>query len=50
MHAQLHASSRVCLPDATFMAWTGGATWLISVYLIALALITFVATMAAPDR
>jgi len=34
---------------ATFMAWTGGATWPISVYLIALALITFVATMAAPE-
>jgi MHS family shikimate/dehydroshikimate transporter-like MFS transporter len=34
---------------ATFMAWTGGATWPISVYLIALALITFIATMAAPE-
>jgi hypothetical protein len=34
---------------ATFMAWTGGATWPISVYLIVLALITFVATMAAPE-
>jgi MFS transporter, MHS family, shikimate and dehydroshikimate transport protein len=34
---------------AAFMAWTGGATWPISVYLIALALITFVATMTAPE-
>ena len=34
---------------ATFMAWTGGATWPISVYLIILALITLVATMAAPE-
>ena len=34
---------------ATFMAWTGGATWPISVYLIVLASITFVATMAAPE-
>jgi MFS transporter, MHS family, shikimate and dehydroshikimate transport protein len=34
---------------ATFMAWTGGATWPISVYLIVLALITIVATMAAPE-
>jgi MHS family shikimate/dehydroshikimate transporter-like MFS transporter len=34
---------------ATFMAWTGGATWPVSVYLIALAVITFVATMAAPE-
>jgi MHS family shikimate/dehydroshikimate transporter-like MFS transporter len=33
----------------TFMAWTGGATWPISVYLIVLAVITFVATMAAPE-
>jgi hypothetical protein len=31
------------------MAWTGGATWPISVYLIVLALITFVATIAAPE-
>jgi MFS transporter, MHS family, shikimate and dehydroshikimate transport protein len=29
-------------------AWTGGATWPISVYLIVLALITFFATMTAP--
>src|SRR6202041_2874624 len=34
---------------ASFMAWTGGATWPISVYLIVLASITFVATMAAPE-
>jgi MFS transporter, MHS family, shikimate and dehydroshikimate transport protein len=34
---------------ATFMAWTGGATWPISVYLIVLAVITFIATMAAPE-
>jgi MHS family shikimate/dehydroshikimate transporter-like MFS transporter len=31
------------------MAWTDGATWPISVYLIALAVITFIATMAAPE-
>jgi MFS transporter, MHS family, shikimate and dehydroshikimate transport protein len=30
---------------ATFMAWSDGATWPISVYLIVLAIITFVATM-----
>jgi MHS family shikimate/dehydroshikimate transporter-like MFS transporter len=34
---------------ATFMAWTDGATWPISVYLIALAVVTFIATMAAPE-
>jgi MFS transporter, MHS family, shikimate and dehydroshikimate transport protein len=34
---------------ASFMVWTGGATWPISVYLIALAAITFVATAAAPE-
>ena len=34
---------------ASFMAWTGGATWPISVYLIALAVVTFVATAAAPE-
>ena len=34
---------------ATFMAWTGGATWPISVYLIVLAILTFIATMAAPE-
>jgi MFS transporter, MHS family, shikimate and dehydroshikimate transport protein len=34
---------------AAFIAWTGGATWPISVYLIALAMITLVATFAAPE-
>ena len=34
---------------ATFMAWTGGATWPISLYLIALAVITFIGTIAAPE-
>jgi MHS family shikimate/dehydroshikimate transporter-like MFS transporter len=34
---------------ATFIAWTGGATWPISVYLIVLALVTIVATLAAPE-
>jgi MFS transporter, MHS family, shikimate and dehydroshikimate transport protein len=34
---------------ATFVAWTGGATWPISVYLIVPALITVVATTAAPE-
>jgi MFS transporter, MHS family, shikimate and dehydroshikimate transport protein len=34
---------------ASFMAWTGGATWPISVYLIVLAAITFIATIAAPE-
>ena len=34
---------------ATFMAWTGGATWPISIYLIVVAFITFIATMAAPE-
>jgi MFS transporter, MHS family, shikimate and dehydroshikimate transport protein len=34
---------------ATFMAWTGGATWPISAYLIVLALLTLIATMAAPE-
>jgi MFS transporter, MHS family, shikimate and dehydroshikimate transport protein len=34
---------------ATFMAWTGGATWPISVYLIVLAAITFIATTMAPE-
>jgi MHS family shikimate/dehydroshikimate transporter-like MFS transporter len=34
---------------ATFMAWTGGATWPISVYLIVLASITFIATIVAPE-
>ena len=34
---------------ATFMAWTGGATWPISIYLIVLAVITFVAATIAPE-
>jgi len=34
---------------ATFMAWTGGATWPISVYLIVLAILTLIATLAAPE-
>jgi MHS family shikimate/dehydroshikimate transporter-like MFS transporter len=34
---------------ATFMTWTGGATWPISVYLIVLGIITFIATTAAPE-
>ncbi|PZU91042.1 MAG: MFS transporter [Chelatococcus sp.] len=34
---------------ASFMAWTGGATWPISLYLIALALLTFIATLLAPE-
>jgi MHS family shikimate/dehydroshikimate transporter-like MFS transporter len=34
---------------ASFMAWTGGATWPISLYLIALAVLTFIATMVAPE-
>ncbi len=34
---------------ATFMAWSGGATWPISIYLIVLALLTLIATMAAPE-
>src|SRR5882724_649613 len=34
---------------ATFMAWTGGATWPISIYLIVVAFITFIAAMAAPE-
>jgi MHS family shikimate/dehydroshikimate transporter-like MFS transporter len=34
---------------ATFIAWTGGATWPISLYLIVLAAITFVAALAAPE-
>src|SRR5260370_30820523 len=34
---------------ATFMAWTGGATWPISVYLIVLASITFLAATIAPE-
>jgi MFS transporter, MHS family, shikimate and dehydroshikimate transport protein len=34
---------------ATFLAWTGGATWPISIYLIVLAILTFIATLAAPE-
>ena len=34
---------------ATFLAWSGGATWPISIYLIALAVITFFATLVAPE-
>jgi MHS family shikimate/dehydroshikimate transporter-like MFS transporter len=34
---------------ATFLAWTGGATWPISVYLIVLGVITFIAAIAAPE-
>jgi MHS family shikimate/dehydroshikimate transporter-like MFS transporter len=34
---------------ATFMAWTGGATWPISAYLIVVAFITLIAAMAAPE-
>ena len=37
------------LAAATFMAWTGGATWPVSLYLIVLAVITSIATMAAPE-
>ena len=34
---------------ATFMAWTGGATWPISAYLIVVAFITLIAAIAAPE-
>jgi MFS transporter, MHS family, shikimate and dehydroshikimate transport protein len=34
---------------ASFLAWTGGATWPIAVYLIVLACITLAATIAAPE-
>jgi MFS transporter, MHS family, shikimate and dehydroshikimate transport protein len=34
---------------ASFMAWTGGATWPISVYLMVLAIVTFIAAAAAPE-
>jgi MFS transporter, MHS family, shikimate and dehydroshikimate transport protein len=37
------------LAAATLVAWTGGATWPISVYLIVLASITFIAARAAPE-
>jgi MFS transporter, MHS family, shikimate and dehydroshikimate transport protein len=34
---------------ATLMAWAGGATWPVSIYLIVLAAITFIAIVAAPE-
>jgi MHS family shikimate/dehydroshikimate transporter-like MFS transporter len=34
---------------ATFIAWTGGATWPISIYLVVLALFSLAAAMAAPE-
>jgi MFS transporter, MHS family, shikimate and dehydroshikimate transport protein len=34
---------------ATFIAWTGGAAWPISIYLIVLGVITLVATTIAPE-
>jgi MFS transporter, MHS family, shikimate and dehydroshikimate transport protein len=34
---------------ATFLTWTGGATWPISIYLIALAVITMFAASVAPE-
>jgi MFS transporter, MHS family, shikimate and dehydroshikimate transport protein len=34
---------------ATFLAWTGGAAWPISIYLIALAAITLIAASVAPE-
>jgi MHS family shikimate/dehydroshikimate transporter-like MFS transporter len=34
---------------ASLMAWTGGATWPISVYLIVIAAVTFIATRVAPE-
>lgn len=34
---------------ASLMAWSGGATWPISLYLIALASLTFIATLLAPE-
>jgi hypothetical protein len=34
---------------ATFLAWTGGATWPISIYLIALAVLTLFAAIVAPE-
>jgi MHS family shikimate/dehydroshikimate transporter-like MFS transporter len=37
------------LAATTFMAWTGGATWPISVYLMVFAAITFVAAWFAPE-
>ena len=35
---------------ATFLSWTNGATWPISIYLIVLAVVTLCATIAAPSR
>ena len=37
------------LAAATFIAWTGGATWPISIYLIVLGIITLVAATVAPE-
>ena len=34
---------------ASLMAWTGGATWPISVYLMVIAAVTFIATRVAPE-
>ena len=34
---------------ATFLSWTNGAPWPISIYLIALAVVTLCATIAAPE-
>lgn len=34
---------------ASLMAWTGGATWPISIYLILIAAVTFIATRVAPE-
>jgi len=34
---------------ASLMAWTGGATWPISIYLIVIAAVTFIATRVAPE-
>ena len=34
---------------AIFLAWTGGATWPISIYLIALAVLTLFAAIVAPE-
>jgi MHS family shikimate/dehydroshikimate transporter-like MFS transporter len=34
---------------AAFVAWTGGATWPVSIYLIVLALISLIAAKAAPE-
>jgi MFS transporter, MHS family, shikimate and dehydroshikimate transport protein len=31
------------------MAWTEGATWPISIYLIVIAAVTFIATRVAPE-